>query len=306
MKSLFEYLQNKPIDNKIIHECNIIFNSKNIDIDKWLFETYEEYLEHNKYISEDAFYKLKYDDDFINTPFYWYWQTKLYERLNNSLNNIDELFVSLIQNIKGIKKCICLNEFVIEIYYDEGIFDKNNKDFISFLNFSNYFIQSKEVNGKLPNPFKIEGSKPKEIEYNDKYAYHVTFKNNYDKIKKYGLCPKDKTYFVNHEPRIYLWIKPFDEFIIKAFGHLSLLIWYNEIQKNDKHNLYDKIDTNNLDNDLVLLKIDLEKFNLDHKSNLKLYGDPAYNKYRSAVFTLENIPTKYIQQVDFNELKNNN
>ena len=48
---------------------------------------------------------------------------------------------------------------------------------------------------------------------------------------------------------------------------------------------------------MILLKVDLEKFEEDHKKQLKLFGDPAYNK-KSAVFTQEAIPTKYIEKLN--------
>ena len=37
----------------------------------------------------------------------------------------------------------------------------------------------------------------------------------------------------------------------------------------------------------------LEKFENDHQKQLKIFGDPSYNK-ESALFTLEPIPSKYI------------
>lgn len=300
MKNLKEFLEENHKDNKeLIKDYSIIWKPE--DINKWLFESYDEYLENNEYITEEDFYKLKYDNIYTDTPFYWYWQYCLYERLETSLSGNDELFIKLFQYIKGINNIKILNDYIIEIYYDDD-FDENSDEFISLLNFGNYFIQSKKENNKLPNPFKIEGKKPKEINYNDDYAYHVTNIFVYDKIKKYGLIPKDKTYYVNHLPRIYMWIKPFNDFIIKAFGRISLYLWKDNIQNNKNHQLFNKIDPYKLDDYLVLLKINLKKFNKDHKTNLKLYGDPAYNKYKSAVFTLENIPTKYIEKIELNEM----
>lgn len=76
------------------------------------------------------------------------------------------------------------------------------------------------------------------------------------------------------------------------------------IKNNPKHHLYNKIDINEIDinkidfkNDIVVLEIDLKQFEEDHKKQLKLFGDLAYNK-KSAVFTEEPIPTKYIQLCD--------
>lgn len=296
MKTLLEYLQTPQNDELLLNDLDNIYKIN--DINKWLFETYEEYVNNNEYISEDDFYKTKYDNWYLDTPFYWYWQTKLYENLGTSLNTNSELFIKLLAKINGIKKLNVINDYTIEIYYNNN-FDKNSKDFKSLLNFANYFIQTKEQNNILPNPFNIEARKPKEIDYTDKYAYHITTKHAYNKIKKYGLTPKNKSYIVNYDQRIYLWIEPIDKFVIKSFGHFIIRLMRNNINKN--HKLYNEINNNSLDDNLILLQIDLKQFEKDHKTKLKLYGDPAFNQ-KSAVFTLEPIPTKYIKEINISEL----
>ena len=79
---------------------------------------------------------------------------------------------------------------------------------------------------------------------------------------------------------------------MKSYGRLSLRLWEESINAN--HDLYNKIDVNK---DIIILKIDLEKFEIDHQKQLKIFGDPSYNK-ESALFTLEPIPSKYILKVE--------
>lgn len=261
------------------------------DINKWLFETYDEV----KNVSEEQFYHNKFNFSTLDTPQYWFWQEKLYERLDSSLTIYSNIFGKLFKDIKGIDEVIIDNEYSIGIKYNKD-FSSTSKEFETLLNFANYFIRSKLIDGKLPNPFFIEGRKPKElIDYKYKEAYHITNKYAYEKIKKYGLLPKSKSKLGNYDDRIYLWIpKNLTKYDIEAFGRINLRLYNESIGNNDKHNLYNNIDVNK---DLILLKIDLEKFENDHKKQLKLFGDPAYNK-KSAVFTQEAIPTKYIEKIE--------
>lgn len=290
MKSLEEYLR-KEDQQKLFNYYDIA------DIDKWLFETYNEYLANNEYISEDQFYHGKYNFSTLDTPEYWFWQDKLYERLGKSLIIYSKPFSKLFDNIPGIDEVIIDNDYSIGIRYNDE-FSETSKEFESLLNFANYFIRSKHnENGKLPNPFFIEGRQPKElIDYRYKKAYHITNIYAYDKIKRYGLLPKVKSKLSNYDYRIYLWIPDnLTKFDIMSYGRIALRL-YDESINSEKHALYNKIDVNK---DLVLLEIDLEKFEIDHAKQLRLFGDPAYNK-KSAVFTQEPIPTRYIEKIDLN------
>ena len=78
---------------------------------------------------------------------------------------------------------------------------------------------------------------------------------------------------------------------MESYGRLCLKLWKDSMNKNNE--LYNKIDVNS---DIIILKIDLEKFENDHPKQLKLFGDPSYNK-ESTIFTLEPIPSKYISIV---------
>ena len=258
------------------------------NIDKWLFETYDEVTN----ISESQFYHNKFNFSTLDTPEYWFWQDKLYENLYHSVTIDSIIFGKLFRQIKGIEEVIIDNEYSIGLKYNEE-FSETSNEFEQLLNFANYFIRSKHNNKKLPNPFFIEARKPKElIDYKYKKAYHITNKYAYEKIKKYGLIPKSKSKLSDYEYRIYLWIpENLTKYDIESYGRISLRLYKESI--NNKHELYDKIDINK---DLILLEIDLEQFEKDHQKQLKLFGDPSYNK-KSAVFTLEPIPTKYISKI---------
>lgn len=280
MQSLEQFLR-KEDQNDLLEYYQID------DIDKWLFETYDEVTN----ISESQFYHNKFNFSTLDTPEYWFWQDKLYENLNHSITIDSNIFSKLIRQIKGIEEVIIDNEYSIGLKYNEE-FSETSNEFEQLLNFANYFIRSKH-NKKLPNPFFIEARKPKElIDYKYKKAYHITNKYAYEKIKKYGLIPKSKSKLSDYEYRIYLWIpENLTKYDIESYGRISLRLYKESI--NNKHELYDKIDVNK---DLILLEIDLEQFEKEHQKQLKLFGDPSYNK-KSAVFTLEPIPTKYISKI---------
>ena len=288
MISLEEYLRKEDQDE--------LLKSYQIkDINKWLYETYDEV----ENISEEQFYHNKFNFSTLDTPEYWFWQDHLYENLNTSITIDSSIFGKLFKQIEGIDKVIIDNKYSIGFEYN-SVFSEGSREFQQLLNFGNYFIKSKRNNRQLPNPFFIEARKPKElIDYKYKKAYHITNKYVYKNIKKYGLIPKSKSKLINYEYRIYLWIpENLTKFNIESYGRIALRLWDNEINNNYKHNLYNKIDINE---DLICLEIDLEKFEKDHQKQLKLFGDPSYNK-KSAVFTLEPIPTKYIKEINILEL----
>lgn len=282
MISLEKYLR-KEDQNQLLESYNIK------DINKWLFETYDEI---NDNISEEQFYHNKFNFSLMDSPQYWFWQDKLYENLNTSITIDSNIFGKLFKQIKGINKVIIDNEYSIGFEYDEN-FSITSKEFEQLLNFGNYFIRSKRINNELPNPFFIEARKPKELqEYRYKYLYHVTNTYAYKKIQKVGLIPKAKSKLSDYEYRIYLWTPDVNKYDLKSYGRLSLRLWEESINAN--HDLYNKIDVNK---DIIILKIDLEKFEIDHQKQLKIFGDPSYNK-ESALFTLEPIPSKYILKVE--------
>ena len=261
------------------------------DVDKWLYETYDEVTD----ISESQFYHDKFNFTILDSPEYWFWQNKLYENLNTSISVKSDIFSKLFKNIKGITEVIIDNDYSIGFKYNDE-FSEESQEFNQLLNFANYFIRSKRIDNKLPNPFFIEARRPKElIDYKYTKAYHITNRYAYEKIKRYGLIPKAKSKLADYDYRIYLWVPEYlNKRDIEMFGHINLQLYNESIGNNSKHNLYNKID---IKNDLILLEIDLQKFEDDHQKQLKLFGDPAFNK-KSAMFTLEPIPTNYIKRIN--------
>lgn len=276
MKTLNEYLKDEKIKDSIDEDLLLdYFNLDNKDkLDKWLFETYEEWLESNNYIDENKFYEYyKYSEVFNDVPSYWFYQKVLYERLGDSIKTTSNIFYKLLSKVKGIKAIDILSDYIIRIFYNDN-FNENSEEFQSLMNFGNYFIQSEQENNSLC----IEARIPKEIKnYDFDFLYHVTFKSNYHKIKKYGLTPKNSSEAINHDYKIYLWNPNVNINTIKAFGRLQARL------KNKE--------------DFIILKIDLKKFNNDHSKNMKLFGDPEYTN-KNALFTLENIPSKYISEYE--------
>ena len=56
-----------------------LLNYYDIDnVDEWLFETYEEYLNNHKHVSESQFYHNKFNFSVLDMPEFWFWQDKLY------------------------------------------------------------------------------------------------------------------------------------------------------------------------------------------------------------------------------------
>lgn len=287
MKSLREYLLTEKLSPDFSEDLYNFWNINNKEL--WLFETYDEI----QNISEYDFYNNKYNSMYVDIPKYWFWQQELYETLSYSLHTTDKIFIKLLRSIKGVKNVKVDNEYIIEIHYDDE-FNVKDDVFQSFLNFTNYFVQNIS-DGILT----IQANVPEEINYDNIYAYHVTSKWNYDKIQKYGLIPKTKSSITTYDKRIYLWIGNINIKHMQSYGRMMLRLYdmYN-IGDNVKHELYNKIDIN----DSVVLRINLKQFEQDHKEKLKLFGDPAHTS-ESAVFTIEPIKTKYIEQINWEDIK---
>lgn len=282
MINLERYL--KKEDNEMLLS---IYRHSIDDYDKWLFETYDE----TNDISEDEFYMKKFNLDVFDMPQYWFWQDHLYETLNTSVTVDSSVFAKLFNKVKGITKSYVQTPWSIGFEYNED-FSEQSTEFEQLLDFGNYFIKSKrDKNYKLPNPFFIEARRPKELqEYRFTKAWHVTNKYAYEKIKKQGLIPKSKSNLANYEYRIYLFVDDsISKYELYGFGSINNRLYNLSTINNSKHSI-GKL-TND---DIVILEIDLEKFERDHKKQIKLFGDPNFNKM-SAVFTLEPIPTKYIK-----------
>lgn len=283
MKNLKQYLYDGDINEVINNYYSTFYINNNFD------ETYEEYCYNHQispsYINEQQFYDLKFNDNYVNTPQYWVWQELLYENLN-SIKTTSSMFYNLFKVVENIENVDIVNDYVVTLQVNDK-FSINQKDFKQLLNFGNYFIQTQN-----DSKITIEARKPEEIKnYDFDYLYHVTTKYAYEKIKKYGLLPKDKTTLVNHCNRIYFYTH-YDKISMLQFGRLQVRLYKMlVIGDNNKHNLFDINNT-----DITILKIDLKQFNKDHNGNLKLFGDNA-NLDKFTVFTQEPIPTKYITAI---------
>lgn len=288
MKTLKEYILNKGLPQEFDEDLNTFWNIK--DIDTWLFETYDESMN----ISEDEFYNRKYSSNYIDLPKYWYWQRKLYETLSHSLKTTDTILLRLLKKLKNVIQYETKGDLINIQVNDE--FDIESKEFKTFLNFINYHISNKYIDNNIVT---IEPRITDEIDYDNEYAYHVTSKWNYEKIKKNGLIPKSKSTLANYDLRIYLWLPHKDKiddnlkYLMKSYGRMMLRL-YKMYNVNDKHDYYDKIDIN----DAVILRINLKEFEKDHRKKMKLFGDPQTSN-NVAVYTFEPIPTKYIEKIEF-------
>ena len=259
--SLKDFVKNKQNNNVLeLNDWYYCFINENFkSIDDWLF-------------SEN---KLQYDNFLIDVPSYSFYQDKLYERLEESLNTSDKFFLKLLKNIDGISDYEILNNFSIKISIDDK-FDINSEYFKSFLNFSNY-----QIANHLSNSIYLTGVKPKVLEYKNEFAYHVTFLKNWNKIQNQGLLPKYKSNMEYYDSRIYLLVGDFkyDDFKYKIYSFGRLIKRINES-----------------DDDIIILKINLKKFEQDNNEKIKLFGDSSHTSV-SAVFTLEPIKLKYIERI---------
>ena len=259
--SLKDFVKNKQNNNVLeLNDWYYCFINENFkSIDDWLF-------------SEN---KLQYNNFLIDVPSYSFYQDKLYERLEESLNTSNKFFLKLLKNIDGISDYEILNNFSIKISINDK-FDINSENFKSFLNFSNY-----QIANHLSNSIYLTGVKPKVLEYKNEFAYHVTFLKNWNKIQNQGLIPKYKSNMEYYDSRIYLWVGDFknDDFKYKIYSFGRLIKRINES-----------------DDDIIILKINLKKFEQDNNEKIKLFGDSSHTS-ESAAFTLEPIKPKYIERI---------
>lgn len=238
------------------------------DYNEWLHGVYED-----SSIDEDQYYLDKYEYDHTNwdIPYYSLWQSLIYERLGESFELTDKNIKTLTR-VEGIKSIKILNSKIAKFIMTVDSDKFNENEFSTLMNFYGYALDS-----KLDNSYTYDAVKPKEINNNFKYVYHITHKSAYDKIKKFGLIPKQKKHHnqdkhnLSYPSRIYVWNPNVSKTEMLDFAHLS-----NRIHGRDR-------------NDIIILKIAVQPY-------MKFYGDPAYNSPK-AMFTMEPIQTKYITVV---------
>jgi len=262
MKSLKDYVKRSynqyPITKNICdqtYEDFIDFLGINEeDIDDDLYRLYEEYNYKN------------IDGSFMRS--YIGYQNYLYESLFGSYNS-EDLFSKICKIYKNdIIEAQFLNvheediKSIIVKFKNDKIIDENK--FKELLNFYNYYIIKIENNEYLIDPYK-----PKEFSdyiYNEcnGIIYHVTNKDVYNKIKKYGLKPKNIT--KGNEKR------PYRLFFICTSNKDELKHQIRQIKSTTGNN--------------VVLKIDLNEY----KNKLKFFKDTTATTGYDAYFTCEPIP----------------
>lgn len=248
---------------------------KTHNFNDWLYEVYD-----SENISEIDYYldKYIYENYTWDIPHYKLWQDLIYERLGDSFK-LTEKNIQDIKNFKGIEKIKVINrknfKFIIKVNNDF-----NENDFNTLMNFYGYVKDKQASDNK--SLYMYEAIKPEKINKKFNYVYHVTHKSAYEKIKKFGLIPKQKhnhhSDWVNNDKksfeypnRIYVFSEDTNFDVIERFAKLN-----NKIHNRDI-------------NDIIILKVKVPEY-------IVFYGDPAFN-IDNAMFTMEPIQTKYIEKI---------
>lgn len=231
---------------------------------------------------------LSYDDSLPNL-------------MNNIIKNADiEGFTVIIERYRINDWQFCIRK--LNDYNDEfiDIILPNNKKLI------NNFINDMKIYGFYPNiqtnfiddylknnslyknkfifirflPFTQENIR--ELLYNQKFIYHITYEQNIQNIKKYGLIPFNKTH-PTYPKRIFLLMEPINKPIfynIIIYRLLSKLLSYKLIQNNIPPNEFKKV------------IIDINKV----PKNIEFFID--INSYPYAIYTNDIIPPSSIISIE--------
>lgn len=173
-----------------------------------------------------------------------------------------------------------LTDFCLEIIFDRADITKDITDNLTqILNLSgyyisNYYIDNNKEKGSLSlkewfsnyNQIKLQLNKKFDSDSNGipLKMYHVTKKENIDRIKKQGLKPVSNSKIEKHPDRIYL------------FDNIESASYY----KNDLIEMYNLNDI-----DVIILEIDTRLIN-----KIKLYEDPKFcGENWGAYYTYSNI-----------------
>lgn len=252
--------------------------------------TFEKYCEDNN-ITEPCvedhieFNNINWDVDL--NRFYDVYKNHIYETLSRSydytklMKNIAKYFHDDMIEIKIINSNSENKSF--NIYYKNQF--HNNDKFKSLLFLYNYHIANNESKSYyLISPNKPTERTDKIYDECDGVIYHITSKNNYEKIMKYGLKPKTSP---THDERVYV----FAETNIKKLK-FDILSMTHMLQKSAEiNNKYNKDFS-------VILKIDLNKY----KNKLTFYDDENVEVF-SAYWTAEYIPPFCIEKININNIK---
>ena len=213
---------------------------------------------------------------------------KLFENFLNEglIKSVDiETCISILEkNLINVKK-IQANSYNSNLIIIEFTKPTLIKDIIKLINNLGYYIlQIRNVNNKETEKFndndliitaQIGAKYPKE-EYLSEYLYHITRKDNLEKILKIGLVPKSKEKIVKHPDRIYF------------FKEEEVAIYFVDELYLDPENA-------------VILKIDTKGL------NIKIYQDPEISDSDggyagdAGYFTTSNIPPSHITVLNYDD-----
>lgn len=239
------------------------------------FKRAEEYFNRsiNRLSEDDELNKLvlsgkDYILENLNTHDYKLLQKKLIEKFGDDI---------IINSYIYDKDCTDKNSFIV-ITQNKSFFE--NKQFLQLLSFFNYTLR--EIKDIENNEYAgiIEPIFSDRINLTGIYKiYHITKKNFVESILKNGLRVR-KPEYANVDKRIYLYI-PKDN---KLKLDITLIEFLNKLFNNVV-----------IPSKLGFIEIDLYKMIKDHNEPW-LYKDTAM-KFDEAVFTLDNIPAKYLKEI---------
>lgn len=285
MKTLTEYI------NEHLNMIPSFYKRFGVIIDEADPYDYDKFLVNNQLPICDESYKkfVKLTDMTLNTlPFglqstYSDYQKFIYnERLGESLDyrNLikklqDEFNFGEILDV--VKSKSSSTSFIIKT---NDITIKNNPQFISLLSYYSYFINTIGDGYIQLSPYKP--TEASDIIYNDcnGMIYHICTIDQLQKIKKYGIVPRNVSTEYIYRPYRRFYIADANKKDIKT----ELKILYNSLTHGyNRRNSRNKYKVNK--DDIVVLIIDLSKSSRKYK----FYYDDSASGYH-AYFTEETIP----------------
>ena len=176
----------------------------------------------------------------------------------------------------------------------------NDNKFNEIINFLNCFVKYNKKTGDfytlILEPFKPTNKTNYIYNECNGIVYHITFEKYYNSIiKKGGIKPKRLNKCdINNENVGHLLYRPSRVYVIADSNHVkqSIIRICNQTAHMDGHKDAGR---------QIILKIDLNKYYIDHKFKLNFYADPTNPKNSSTFFTYEFIPKKYINEAQLNE-----
>lgn len=225
------------------------------------------------------------------------YQQLLYESLLKSYdtkkfaNVLNKKFKEYIFKIELIKTSDIVNSIRIKFNKE---FDITNKEYQSLLNLYNYY-ESKNIDNKIItlSPRISEDMSNKVYNEANGIVYHICPNYVVNKILENGLRPKGGKNSKIYKNRIW---HPKSIYVIFNKVDNDIKDYFKQEIENDK--ITNEYDNNVLsDNDVIILKIDLNKY--DRK--LKFYKDTLGEK--SFIYTKEYIPPQCISIYKENKIK---